>query len=274
MSLPWALIDIGGTKTRIAISEDGSIFGEPAIFATPQKYDLGVSLIGKTALSLSRGAVGRAMAGIAGPLNPDQTGIMSAPNINDWNDKPLKKDLLSVLKCPVGLVNDTAQVGLGEAVRGAGEAYNIVAYVTLSTGFNGVRIVNKQIDVSYFGFEIGRQIVCCKDFPQSGSLESLVSSGGIVRETGKNPVEINEPDFWQKRTKFLACGIINTALYWSPEVIIIGGGLAHKYNLSLVESLIASVKSALPSFPKLASASLGDEGGLYGALHLLQTTAP
>ncbi len=274
MSLPWALIDIGGTKTRIAISEDGSTFGEPAIFVTPQKYDQGLFLIEKTVLSLARGAIGRAMVGIAGPLNGDKSGIVSAPNISDWNGKPLKKDLVGIFKCPVGLENDTAQVGLGEAVRGSGQNYNIVAYITVSTGFNGVRIVNKQIDVSYFGFEIGRQIVSCKDFPAGGDLESLVSSGGILRQTGKNPVEINEPDFWRERVKFLSCGLVNTALYWSPEVIVIGGGLAYKYDLGLAETLMVGTKSNLPYFPKLIPSSLGDEGGLYGALHLLQTTAP
>ncbi len=275
MSLPWALIDIGGTKTRVAICEDGETFITPVIFATPQNYEQAISLIAKTTLDLARGAVGQAMVGVAGPLNRDKSMLVSAPNIVDWNTKPLKQDLLDNLNCQVYLENDTALVGLGEAVHGAGRGCGIVAYLTVSTGLNGVRLVNKQIDVNFFGFEIGRQIVSWQDFPRAGDLESLVSSGGILRTTGKSHLEINEPDFWQERTQALAAGIVNTALFWSPEVILVGGGLAYKYNLKEIELLLSDVQKGLRAFPKLVDASLGDDGGLYGALHLLQTqTAP
>jgi len=272
MSFPWALVDIGGTKTRLSVSEDGKTFTDPTIFATPQNYDQAISLISKTMLDIAHGALGRAMVGIAGPLNLDRSGIVFAPNLPEWNNKPLQKDLADNFRCPVSLENDTAVVGLGEAVDGAGKGYDLVAYITVSTGFNGSRIVNGQIDANFFGFEIGSQIVSWQNFPSGGDLEELVSSGGILRATGKNPQEIGNPTFWKERTQALAVGVYNTALYWSPEVIVVGGGLAYKYDLKEIEALLRGFKNELPAFPQIVGASLGDMGGLYGAMRLLQTT--
>ena len=57
------------------------------------------------------------------------------------------------------LANDSDLDGLGEATVGAGKGFNIVAYITVSTGIGGVRIVGGKIDVSTYGFEPGHQII-------------------------------------------------------------------------------------------------------------------
>src|SRR3989344_1426609 len=95
-----------------------------------------------------------------GCLDAKKETIFHAPNMSKWDNRPLKKELQRALHTKnVFLENDTALVGLGEAVRGSGKGKQIVAYITVSTGINGVRIVNGEIDRSALGFEIGHQIL-------------------------------------------------------------------------------------------------------------------
>ena len=48
--MTYALYDIGGTKTRVAISRDGVNFEEPQIFNTPKDYRDGIKKIADISL--------------------------------------------------------------------------------------------------------------------------------------------------------------------------------------------------------------------------------
>ena len=149
----YLLFDIGGTKTRLALSKDGKKFGDVVIIETPQKFEEGISVFKKAVEELTKGEkITKAVGAISGPLNREHSMVINAPNLKGWNNKPLQKELKKILSAPVVIENDAALVGLGEAVYGAGKGYDIVAYITVSTGVGGARIVNKAIDVSAMGF--------------------------------------------------------------------------------------------------------------------------
>src|SRR3989304_6173451 len=117
------LFDIGGTNTRMAVSRGGEGFEEPVIFQTPSSFDEAISLFKKTALELTGGGLTAIVGGLPGILNKDKSSLLDAPNLKDWRGKP------------------------------------IVAYLTISTGVGGARIVDGKIDENTFGFEPWRQIV-------------------------------------------------------------------------------------------------------------------
>jgi glucokinase len=152
----FLLFDIGGTNTRVSASYNGKTFIAPHAFKTPKKFNDGIAAIQKYAELFSKGKkIQKIVGGIAGPLTNDKRQLVNSPHLGGWTHKPLAATLEKKLKTNVYLENDTALVGLGEAVFGAGKGKSIVAYVTISTGVNGVRIVNKEIDPSAFGYEIG-----------------------------------------------------------------------------------------------------------------------
>ena len=156
----FILFDIGGTNMRVAISRDKETFEDPVIIPTPKDFDEGMKAIKDIAHDLARGGTITAIGGgIAGALNRDRTVFVSGPHLQGWNAKPIKKALEDAVGAPAFVENDTAIVGLGEAVSGAGKGHQIVAYVTVSTGVGGARIVNQKIDVSALGFEPGHQII-------------------------------------------------------------------------------------------------------------------
>ena len=172
---PYFLFDVGATKSRFAASHDGVHFDEPEVVITPKTFPEGIELIVTMARKLAGEHIGAVAGGIPGPLNSEKTRVINAPNLPDWNEKPLKDMIAQRLSAPVLLENDTALVGLGEAVAGSGVDYGIVAYLTISTGVNGVRIVDKKIDKSAMGFEIGHMILDVNHANYPGDFESMVS---------------------------------------------------------------------------------------------------
>ena len=103
--------------------------------------------------------INAAAGGVPGILNKEKTVLLSAPNLEKWEDVFLKEALEKALDVPVRLENDAALGALGEAVFGAGKDKRIVAYFTVSTGVGGARVTDGRLDEGAFGFEPHRQIV-------------------------------------------------------------------------------------------------------------------
>lgn len=277
MSL-YLVFDIGGTKTRIALSEDGNTFAEPVIFDTPKDFDDGMARIASEVGRIKGDRQIIAAAGCAsGPLDRAKERFVNSPHLPGWIGKPLAKKLSEVIGAPVYLENDSAIVGLGEAVAGAGKGYPIVAYITVSTGVGGVRIVNGVIDVSTAGFEPGHQIIDAgkglmraDEPPFPGiTLESYISGTSVETRYHKKPYEITDADFWDRMARLLAYGLNNTIVHWSPDVVVIGGSMMKKIGIPVdrVRKHLEGILHIYPQLPVIVKAELGDIGGLYGALH-------
>ncbi len=171
------VIDIGGTKTRLAGAHDLGAFLQPVIFDTRQNYREALDALYAAAVKVSAGASIEDVAiGVPGVLSRDKRVLVHAPNLLKWNGAAIADDIEGALGAPVVLENDTALVGLGEATEGAGKGSAILAYVTISTGVNGVRIVDAQIDRATYGFEIGEQFVD----DSTRTFEELVSGRAIA----------------------------------------------------------------------------------------------
>src|SRR3972149_3814287 len=183
------LFDIGGTKMRLAVSENGNKLDRVVILPTPRKFDDAMALVKKAVKELVNGKKIKAVSGgIAGPLDENKTMILNAPNLRGWSKKPLAKELQKIFKAPIFLENDAALAGLGEAVFGVGKGKKIVAYLTISTGVGGCRIISGKIDESSQGFEPGHQIVFFEN--KITILENMVSGTAIEKKYGKQPYEI------------------------------------------------------------------------------------
>ena len=157
----YILLDIGGTKTRIAGSNDLESICEPVIIDTPQKFDEGMAIIVGEARRIAGSSPINAVAlGIAASPNRQKTSLVGGgPNISDWADKPLKENLEEAFGAPVDIENDTAMGGLAQVMYGPAKGYEIAVYMTISTGVGGCRLVDGRIDKSARGFEPGWQIL-------------------------------------------------------------------------------------------------------------------
>jgi predicted NBD/HSP70 family sugar kinase len=277
--MSYILFDIGGTKTRVAKSEDLVTFSEPIKFSTPPLYRDGLNAIHEAIDTLTKTSGITALAGgIRGPLNHEKTGIVSETKLVDWVGRNIVKDLHTRYHVPVFLENDTATVGLGEALYGAGKGYDIVAYHTVSTGVGGVRIVEGTIDIASVGFEPGHQeldldrSILGKRIPHT--LENLVSGTALEERRGVKPYEISQDDHvWDELASYLAHGLKNTIVYWSPEIIVLGGSMIVGDPRILLKDIIKHTHELLEDLippPPIVDAAFRDDGGLYGAMAILQ----
>lgn len=269
----YILFDIGGTNTRIAASKDGASFGEPVIFSTPKEFDRGVKLLTAHAREFAQGEnITMAVGGVAGTLTRDKGTLIAAPNLPAWVGNPLRGKLQEILGVPVHVENDAAMVGLGEAVFGAGKGFPIVAYLTISTGVGGARIVEGIIDEADRGFEPGHQIIdpdntLCPEC-EGNDLESYVSGTAVAKRYGIKPHELHDPKTWDTLAKYLAYGVHNTIMYWSPSAVVLGGSMMKKIGIPLpaVTRHLKEISPLHAIVPELRKAELEDLGGLWGAL--------
>jgi glucokinase len=276
----YLLFDIGGTKMRIARARDGASFDEPVVLATPKNdFREGVRMVADAARELAEGEeISAAFGGVAGPLDMEKSTLVRAPHIPGWVGKPLRAELERALGCRVALENDAALAGLGEAVAGAGKGFEIVAYVTVSTGVGGARIVDGRIDRNRFGFEIGHQIVRIDEVDASsgfaveaGHIESYISGTAFVECYGVKAAEVRDNVAWDRAAQELAVALNNVAVFWSPDVIVLGGSMVTgdpAIPFEKVENYFNNVLKIFPEKPVLRKAVLGDFGGLQGALVL------
>lgn len=275
----YILFDIGGTKTRISATHTLDSIGEAVSFHTPQSFEEGMQLIEKEAKTLLSGeSVSRVVGGIRGPLSRDHSTITQNDILTDWVNKPIRDRLEALFPgSHATLNNDTAVAALGEAKFGAGRGYDIVAYHTVSTGVGGARVVHGTLDVASVGFEPGHQIIDADVTLESGSgadtLEELISGTAIERRFGKKPYEIAQTDpLWDELAHYLAYGLKNTIVYWSPDAIVLGGSMMIGDPRILREDVVRHTEAVLDGFvplPAIVDAELGDKGGLYGALAIL-----
>lgn len=276
--MSYILFDIGGTKTRVASSVDLNTFDTPIKFETPKTYKEGFRAITEAIETLTRTSGITAIAGgIRGPLNHEKSGIVSETKLIDWVGRDIVKDFSSRYHVPVTLENDTAIVGLGEAVFGAGKGYDIVAYHTVSTGVGGARFVHGVLDHASMGFEPGHQIL---DLDRSilghhipHTLENLVSGTALEKRRGVKPYDIAQDDgVWDELARYLAHGLKNTIVYWSPDAIVLGGSMVVGDPRILLEDIRRHTKEILGDLmpcPPIFDAQFRDDGGLYGAMAML-----
>lgn len=271
----YLLFDIGGTKMRLAISQDHKTVDNQEIVSTPQDFKKGLYLFSKIAQKLkSEKKILAAAGGIPGPLDLNKKMLINAPHLQSWVKKPLKEELEKIINAPVYLENDAALAGLGEATFGSGKGKKIVVYLTVSTGVGGARIVNGHIDSNAYGFEPGHQIiekegVLCPTCNLPGHLEGYVSGTAIKRKFGKNPEEIKDPKVWVNVAQLLAIGIHNTILHWSPDIVILGGSVMKSIPIENVQHHLNQILFIFKEIPSIKKSALGETTGLYGALELL-----
>lgn len=269
----YLVFDIGGTKMRVAVSEDSKILAVTKVISTPKDFSEGINIIKQVAEELANGQKIQSIAGgVAGPLDKEKTMLIASPHIASWIGKPLKAELEKLFGCPVYLENDADLAALGEANSGAGVDYKIVAYLTIGTGVGGSRVVDKKIDRNSLGFEPGHQIIVPHGNPcncgGNGHLESYISGSGLERTYNLRGEDIKDSKIWDQVARYLSIGLNNVTVFWSPDIIILGGSVMQSINIESVRMYLKEFLTIFPTAPEIKLTRLGDSAGLYGGLAL------
>ncbi len=276
----YILFDIGATKMRIARASSLDSFDTPRIVDTPQSFESAMELFVTIAKELAGSEKIEALAGgVSGSLSPDRRTIEVSPHLPLWSGKSIPGELEIKLGAPVFIENDCTIVGLGEAHAGAGIGKHIMAYITVSTGVGGTRIIDGRPDETARGFEPGQQIIdtdnsLLPEYRMPATLENCISGTAVAERSHKKPYEISQNDpLWGQLADWLSVGLTNLIVMWSPDVIVLGGSMMVGNPAIPMERLYDKVKEKVAIFkqlPEIKKAELGAIGGIHGALVFLK----
>jgi glucokinase len=305
-------IDLGGTKVRVAlVSRDGRILasvrrlsyagnGRKLVIQNMEKAIN--SMLEKSGTNINNiKAISMAVAGI----NDVKRGIVTtAPNLPGWRGVNIRRIISEKFRLPAYLINDATAAAIGEHRLGAGQGYENLVYLTVSTGIGGGIVIGNR---PYYGAdgaagELGHMKILANgpkcNCGKEGCLEAL-SSGSAM--TGMAIEAINNGrstiikslsnydskkitaemiadaarqgdglanDIISRSAYYLGIGISNLINIFNPDIIVIGGGLSGMGNMFLGPAKEVAKKTAfkLPaSTVKIVKSKLGDNAGIIGA---------
>lgn len=302
-------LDIGGTFVKgVCMTADGKILAEDKCDTGCENGGQAMcdniaalcsSLTGKV-----EGQLAGVGAGCPGMIQSASGTVKFAGNLGLKNF-PLGEELSKRLGVSVKVTNDANAAALGEAKFGAGKNYKNSILVTLGTGVGGGIIIDGKLFEGgcSAGAEIGHMVIerhgdMCT-CGRRGCFERYSSAAALTRRTkyameedagsamwtkytsqnctGKTAFDFMDSDRSAKEVvdwyiKYLACGLINLANIFRPEVIMLGGGVAAQG-----ERLTKPLQSILDkeifggndyATVTVVTASLGNSAGAMGAAAL------
>ncbi len=299
--MPFAGIEIGGTKLQILVAETPfHVLERRETRVDPQQGAEGIrTWIARQLPDLVRVHKVQAVGvGFGGPVDRKTGRVARSHQIEGWSGFPLREWLQQMVQIPVVVENDANVAALGEAWHGAGRHKDPVFYVTLGSGVGGGLIVGGRI---YHGVPPGEAEVGHLRLDRHGTtLESRCSGwavdqriraavanqvgGSLAHRVRTDPGQearhlapaLAEGDplatqLLQEIAEDLAFGLSHVVHLLHPEIIVLGGGLA-----GVGEPLRAAVAQTLPRFlmevfrpgPEVALSALGREVVPIGAIEL------
>src|SRR3989344_2217310 len=222
-------IDIGGSFTRIALSKDARKIEKKIKYQTPKKYDDGVDLLVEKVEELAGKHIPKAISvAAASPIDYEKGTLIRPPNLPNYKGHAIQKELELRLRTKVYLENDGILGALGEASKR--KKSRVLAYITISTGVGGGRIVDGEIDYHALPVEPGHQILDPNGrfWPgcgQKGCFESLCSGRAFEMTYGVKPEFCEDFRIWEEHAQTCAQGLVNVITLWTPDILAIGGSM-------------------------------------------------
>src|SRR3954471_8146732 len=104
-------VDIGGTKTIVAVLDDRGAITERVKFPTPKKYVDFLAGLKKAVAELEVQDFKAAGVGVPGRLDRKRGQVIRLGNLS-WQNEPIQPDCEKILSCPVVIENDANLAGL------------------------------------------------------------------------------------------------------------------------------------------------------------------
>ena len=285
----FGTLEAGGTKMVLSVGNENNELLEQASIPTeaPEKTipamiewfrDKGIAALG---------------IGTFGPVDlrkdsPTYGWITKTPKPG-WSDKPLLPPMRDALGVPALIDTDVNAAALAEWKLGAAKGLNSCLYVTVGTGIGAGLVIEGNLVHGLVHPELGHLLLCPEPGDPSpagfcpyhrGCLEGLAAGPAIEKRWGKKGYELPlDHEAWDLEASYLAQMCMNVICAFSPEKIILGGGvmqqkhlfpLIREKTLKLLNSYVQAkeILEGIDSY--IVEPGLGTKSGATGALLLAQ----
>ncbi|MFO0807508.1 MAG: ROK family protein [Gemmataceae bacterium] len=302
----WIGIDLGGTKILAGLFDDSFTClarakeptptpaqGPTAVFAAVDRVVTKVLVDAKANRAQIRGMG----FGIPGQIDPVNRRVKFAPNL-EWHNVDLSALIPADWTWPVTVENDVRAGTYGEWKHGAAKGARHVLGVFAGTGVGGCLILDGK---PFYGFnhnagEIGHIII---NWRKGTELEAIAGRRAMMKRAADrlsdSPKRVRKEwkgidlakvrssqlsEFYDKddpvavdliddAARALGAGIGSVINLISPEVVVLGGGVAGALGESFLERVWEiATRYALPgaaSGVRIVPAALQDDSGIVGA---------
>ena len=303
-------IDLGGTNVKYALIDNEGVFHFDGILPSMAEVSA-EAVIGQLAEAVSQVKKVAALngidlkgVGIGTPGIVDETGrivVGGAENIRGWENIALAGRLEEISALPVRMGNDANLMGLGETVFGAGRGASDVVFITVGTGIGGAVVIGGKLFAGYAGrgtelghvplIADGEKCAC----GSVGCLEHYASASALVRRfcdrmkrespafdpgnvDGKYIVGLYRQgdavavESLDEHCDFLGHGIAGFINIFSPQKVVIGGGLSQAGEFYISKVREAAMKYSMRDCAvntEIVAAELGNRAGCLGAASLV-----
>lgn len=302
-------IDLGGTSIKYAlVDKAGNSFFEGKLpsFASASAAKVMEQLIKAATLLKDEAAkqnwnvlgIGLGTPGIVDETN--RTVLGGAENIVGWENIDVASLMEKQMSLPVVVGNDANLMGLGETKYGAGRGCTHVVFLTVGTGIGGAVIIDGKLFNGYAnrGTELGHvpliangercacgAVGCLEHYASTSALtrrfSALAKEQNLSFDTeinGELIVRLYHEDFplavkcMNEHFYYLGRGIAGFVNIFSPQRIVIGGGVAESGSFYLEEIRVVVKKHVIADCAlntQIVAAELGNKAGLIGAASLI-----
>jgi glucokinase len=288
-------IDIGGTSTKIGIvAEDGSIVRRELV--PTSLHGKPVAVVDAIVESLrpmldAAGAEADVVSGIgvsvAGFLNRDRSAMIHNANLPALREFPLRHALEERFSLSCLLEVDSNAAVVAEYLYGVGQGSTRLLGVTVGTGLGGGVIIEGQLlrytgecagDLGHIILDPKGRLCTCG---ARGCLEAMVNSAAVSERGGGRTVReivssarkgdqlavkaLAETGWW------LGLGLASLSPVFSPDRIVVGGGIAAAAELLLEPVRASYLTHARPEFrenTQVIGSSFDGWEGIVGAASL------
>lgn len=306
-------LDFGGTKHAAALVASGErSWRAYQRVLSPPNASVDTDLTNMRSLAhnlLQREQLAAIGVSFGGPVDATTGTVRLSHHVKGWENIPLREILEAEFGVPVSVDNDANVAALGEHRFGAGQGYESLLYITVSTGVGGGWILNGRLWRGAEGMagEIGHMVVVpsgplclcgkrgCVERLASGPyiaqqarewLGSKPERGQVLRAlSGENLDAITGQivshaaaqgdelaiDALTQAGWALGMAIGNVANLMNPQRFVLGGGVTASGDHFWETIRRVARETALPEVHfDIVPATLGDEAPLWGAVALAE----
>lgn len=267
----YAAIDVGGTKTLVAVFTNNGEVKQEIKFPTPEKYDDFLTTLAATVAELEYDDFRAGAIAVPGVLDRKNGVALTLGNL-EWKNEPIQADVEKIFKCPFIIENDAKLAGFSEALL-LKDKYKKVLYVTISTGIGIGLTENGVIDMSVS--DTGGHQLHLEYRGERTTWEKLASGSTMVKKYGKRASEINDQKTWKEISDRIAVGLVSLIALIQPEVIVLGGGVGSHFTKKFKPVLIPILKkyeSPMMPIPPVVQAKRAETAVIYGCYELAKRT--
>jgi glucokinase len=254
---------------------------------------------------IERQAIGGVGVGVPGVLDLERGLTLFLPNLpGEWPNVPLRDTLEDATGLPVTLLNDVRSFTLAEKTFGAGRDANTVVGMAIGTGIGGGLVIDGKLHLGLDGTagEVGHHVIdpygprcgcgsrgCLEAFASGPAISAMalkaITQGRTTQIAELVSYDLNEvtpkiiaeaalagdpvaQEIYERAGFYIGIGVANLITIISPDMVVIGGGVAQAGDL-LFDPIRRTVRETANVTPlekvEIVPAELGTDAGLIGA---------